>query len=219
MVANEENTFNINDLWVSAAVAQDTAVFEDDDDDMDGDETEREYDDDDNEEADTSRNTNLNSPNETPQPSPSLLGPGAAGRGKNRNVSGSLYRALPAQHSSVNHGGRRFSTASGNLPAIFNNTGLRSPSIALARDTPPAGREDEDPFFSPGPGTRAPTIGGLSVITERPGQASTVETSPLMSPAAGLQTEKKQSSWHLLPWLMIVQVRAVRDPLVMSSRS
>lgn len=28
--ANEENTFNINDLWVSAAVAQDTAVFDED---------------------------------------------------------------------------------------------------------------------------------------------------------------------------------------------
>ena len=195
---------------MSAAVAQDTAVFEDDDD--DGTETECEdYGDEDEENAEANeshdRSIGLNSPDGTPHPSPSLLGPGhasVASRGKGRNVSSSQYRALPAHRLSVNHGGRRFSTASGNLPAIFGNTGLRSPSIALAQDTPPA-RDDEDPFFSPA-GTRAPTIGGLSVITERPGQASTVETSPLVSPLTGLQVEKKQSTWHLLPWLMIIQV-------------
>ena len=197
---------------MSAAVAQDTAVFEDDDYDYDdGTETEREDNDGDDNVGDTSRGDQsvnlLNSPEGSPMPSPSLLAPGqtSIGRRQNRNVSASLQRTLPGHRLSVNHGGRRFSTASGNLPAIFSNTGLRSPSIALAQDTPPA-TGDEDPFFSPGPGTRVPTIGGLSVITERPGQTSTVETSPLISPMHGLQVEKKPSTWNLLPWLMIIQV-------------
>lgn len=92
------------------------------------------------------------------------------------------------------------------MPAIFGNTGLRSPSFALAQDTPP--REEQDPFFS-SPAPRAQAIGGLSVITERPGQ--TVETSPLISPLGGVVGEKKESTWAALPLLMILQVRRVGE--------
>jgi hypothetical protein len=47
-------------------------------------------------------------------------------------------------------------------------------------------------------------IGGLSVISERPGQGA-VETSTLGSPSVEM-TEEKESAWKALPLLMISQV-------------
>lgn len=172
-------------------------MFDDDDDET---ETEHEGDDDPDASAEL-----LNSPDLTPNGSPSVAAQGSvAGRGRTRLVSGSLYRSGGGHRLSVSHGGRRFSTASGMVPAIFGNTGLRSPSIALPLDTTP--RDEQDPFFaSPAPTNRAgQAIGGLSVISERPGQG--VETSPLISPLGGAVGEKKEATWAALPVLMIIQV-------------
>jgi hypothetical protein len=181
-VANEENTFNINDLWVSAAVAQDTAVFDDEDDELEDITPAEESDND-----------------ETPQPSPSgeTFPPNSASirrKHKQRIVSGNSLR-IPSRRFS---GSRRFSTASGNVPAIFGNTGLHEPAqISL-------GEEDSDPFFgTPQSERRQPPLGGLSVIAE--GRAH--ERSPLVSPTAGMAVGEKQgSTWKSLPIMMIVQV-------------
>lgn len=123
---------------------------------------------------------------------------------RGRVASGSLFRALPHHRLSVSHGGRRMSSSSGVLPAIFANTGLRTPPLAAGYD----GEEEveRDPFFSsPAPERRQQVIGGLSVISERPGQ-SALETSPLVSPAVEMVLEKKESTWKSLPLLMISQV-------------
>jgi hypothetical protein len=95
------------------------------------------------------------------------------------------------------------SSSSGVLPAIFANTGLRTPPLA-GYD----GEEEveRDPFFSsPAAERRQQVIGGLSVISERPGQ-SALETSPLVSPAVEMVLEKKESTWKSIPLLMISQV-------------
>ncbi|WWC91764.1 uncharacterized protein L201_006711 [Kwoniella dendrophila CBS 6074] len=200
LLANEENTFNINDLWVSAAVAQDTAVF-DDEEETEGDLTEDE----------------IAIQDETPQPSPGLT-PGStqedprSGLGlrkpssRARMVSGasSIYKSL-GHRLSVSHGGRRFSTSSGHLPAIFSNTGVRTPpAVAAAYEGESPSVEGGDPFF-PAPADRRPgqPAGGLTVITEGEGtSASVVASSP-----GGIQqiSEKQPSSFALLPFLMIMQ--------------
>jgi len=181
--ANEENTFNINDLWVSAAIAQETSVFDDEDDNEEDEGTETE--------------------NGTPAASPAPPSEGretSARRYTNRRiVSGSLH---PGHRLSTSQGGRRFSTSSGLMPAIFANTGLSTPPIALGPDgTTPAsaGSAANDPFF-PTP-ARA---GGLSAIAENRSSVIT-EHSPLVSPNIQM-TEKPASSWRMLPKLMIVQV-------------
>jgi hypothetical protein len=84
------------------------------------------------------------------------------------------------------------------MPAIFANTGLRTPPASIRfGHSPNAEATEEDPFFS----TPAPRMGGLSVIAERP---SARETTPL-SPGAQVM-EKQPSSWSLLPKMMILQV-------------
>ncbi|WRT70167.1 uncharacterized protein IL334_007161 [Kwoniella shivajii] len=202
LLANEENTFNINDLWVSAAVAQDSAVFEDEEE-TEGDLTEEERATDD----------------ETPQPSPGLTPAsiqedpraGLGHRkpsGKMRLVSGasSMYRPLGGHRLSVSHGGRRFSTSSGHVPAIFSNTGVRTPPAVTAANEgeSPYGTETQDPFF-PLPATARPGqhAGGLSVITE--GERST-SSAVAVSPGGTQQvSEKPKSNFALLPFMMILQ--------------
>jgi hypothetical protein len=145
----------------------------------------------------------------TPRLSPNLtptsetMGSFSQRRGtRGRVASGSLFRALPHHRLSVSHGGRRMSSSSGVLPAIFANTGLRTPPLA-GYD----GEEEveRDPFFSSPAERRQQVIGGLSVISERPGQ-SALETSPLVSPAVEMVPEKKESTWKSIPLLMISQV-------------
>jgi hypothetical protein len=177
---------------VSAAVAQDSAVFDEDED------REDEY-----EDADRTDNA-IDSTNSTPQPSPSVAPPSSIGHSTGRVVSGrrnfstNLQRTLPGHRLSVNHGGRRFSTASGNMPAIFANTGLRTPPASIRYEVSPnAQYQEEDPFFA----TPAQRGGGLSVIAERP---SARETTPL-SPSAQM-VEKQAGTWTLLPKMMILQV-------------
>ncbi|WWC72073.1 uncharacterized protein I206_106033 [Kwoniella pini CBS 10737] len=200
LLANEENTFNINDLWVSAAVAQDTAVFDDED------ETEGELTEEENAIED-----------ETPQPSPGLS-PGSAmddPRGSlgfrkpsgrtTRIVSGasSIYKPFGGHRLSVSHGGRRFSTSSGHMPAIFSNTGVRTPpAVTAAYEGESPATESQDPFF-PQPTTRpGQPAGGLAVISEGAATTSALATTP-----GGTQvvSEKQPSSFSLLPFLMIMQ--------------
>ncbi|KAL7424554.1 hypothetical protein Q5752_000238 [Cryptotrichosporon argae] len=147
LLANEENTFNINDLWVSAAVAQEE-VFDDD------------VSDDDDDDA-------------TPLSARIISA-------RRARISSSVYR--PAHRASVS-GGRRLSSSSGVMPAIFANTGLH---------TPPVEAVETDPFVDRRAGA------GLSAIAERP---AATEASPL-SP---LPHDKAKARWKLLPLLMIVQ--------------
>lgn len=198
--ANEENTFNINDLWVSAAVAQDTAVFDDEDEaDLDED------------------NEAVDSPSQSLAPTPGSDRPGqsqqgSASRGRNRMTSGSraMYRSIPAHRLSVSQGGRRFSTASGQMPTIFSNTGLAmQPGMALD-DSPGLTSPTADPFFPPQTERRTAPLGGLSAIAERPGQLNLSESSPLVSPNVEM-TEKAISAWQALPVMMIVQVSTQRE--------
>ncbi|RXK35648.1 hypothetical protein M231_07078 [Tremella mesenterica] len=200
LLANEENTFNLNDLWLSAAVAQDMAVFEDDDATVE--ENEQDEDDDMEEPFET-----------TPQPSPAHT-PGSQHpdsiarrrftRGRMASIQGSLgYRSGAAHRLSVSQGGRRFSTSSGQMPSIFANTGLASPPPITAIHTDPdlASPSGGDPFFqSPVPERRQ---AGLSVITER--NVSTTEASPLLSPAAEVTDKAKGSAWGALPLMVILQ--------------
>ncbi|WWD19686.1 hypothetical protein CI109_104149 [Kwoniella shandongensis] len=196
LLANEENTFNINDLWVSAAVAQDTAVFDDEE------ETEEELQEDGEDDGDL-----------TPQASPAATPTSQLDehRGsltqrhvsRNRITSGSsLFRTLPGHRLSVSHGGRRFSTSSGHKPAIFGNTGVRTPpAVALAYDgESPTTESGGDPFFA---SPRPQPVGGLSVISEGPGASSTENV--VVSPAPGQMSEKPPSAFKSLPLQMILQ--------------
>lgn len=181
-------------------MAQDSAVFDEDEDY----ENENEY-----EDGDRTDNA-IESNNSTPQPSPGMMLPSSLGHASGtRVVSGrrllstTLQRnMIPNHRLSVSHGGRRFSTASGNMPAIFANTGLRTPPASIRYEVSPSAgvQNEEDPFFAT-PGPRA-GVGGLSVIAERP---TARETTPL-SPGAGQIVEKQPSSWSLLPKMMILQV-------------
>jgi hypothetical protein len=193
MTANEENTFNLNDLWVSAAIAQETSVFDDEDE----------------EEGSDGENvieaTPASSAAGTPRPTGT---PGSQGRSsarKNRLASeggNTLHRTMYGRRVST---GRRFSSSSGALPAIFGHTGLAAaPAVAAAYENESPGTQTTDPFFPPPPERRP--LGGLSAIAER--GASTInvgEASPLLSPNAQA-AEKPVSAWKALPMGIIVQV-------------
>ena len=194
--ANEENNFNINDLWVSAAVAQDIAVFEDDD---------AAAEDEVDENLDDTQDDELYSPDASPLASHDA--PSRQFISRSRLVSGgpmsSVYRSMPSHRFSTTS--RRFSTASGALPSIFANTGLTSPPALVQAYEDQSGGESVDPFF-PSAAARGPMT-NLSAIAERPGTTASIgETSPLVSPIAEMAVEKPKSSFKLLPLLMISQV-------------
>ncbi|KAK8853268.1 hypothetical protein IAR55_003970 [Kwoniella newhampshirensis] len=198
LLANEENTFNINDLWVSAAVAQDTAVFDDDE------ETEEENHADGDEDGEV---TPQASPAGTPTSQFNEHGGSVAYRRMSRNRitsgSSSLFRTLPGHRLSVSHGGRRFSTSSGHKPAIFGNTGVRTPPAVFTvgyEGQSPTADAGGDPFFA---SPRPQPVGGLSVISEGP--AATSVENVVVSPAAGQVSEKPPSAFKSLPLQMILQ--------------
>lgn len=86
------------------------------------------------------------------------------------------------------------------MPAIFANTGLRTPPASIRYDASPnATTQEEDPFFAAPPPRGMG--GGLSVIAERPTAAETTPLSP-----SGQVMEKQASSWQQLPKMMILQV-------------
>lgn len=200
LLANEENTFNINDLWLSAAVAQDTAVFDDD---------EEEEDEGDAEEVEDAVDI---TPSGAPRSSFARYDT-IGSRASNRTFSRSriVSNMSLARNSLLSPHGRRLSTASGAVPAIFNNTGLVEPPALLS----PTAESQRDPFF-PSPGGRrpAPNVGGLSAIAER----SSIGHAESSADVA----EKEQSTWKSLPLLMISQyglvalVGTVHDQLFLS---
>jgi hypothetical protein len=137
IIANEENTFNLNELWVSAATAaEDSAVFEDEDDE---DEDQAEDDSQAGSRLATPSRSNfagaspyrdrsplldIPEPDHTPKP---RLG-GLSEAGLNNRLSSNLQR--------VSVSSRRFSTVSRHLPAIYSNTGLQTPpAIAAAYES------------------------------------------------------------------------------------
>lgn len=195
--AADENTFNINDLWLSAAVAQETNVFDDDDDEYSEDEGDRSdaIDDDEISLAQTD-----NGENATPmQASPSSPGY------YNHHASSSYRRSRVASGGSeLQRALRRPSTASrrhsgsGPVPAIFANTGLSltsTPGLAAFEDNDSA----FDPFSPPGTVRRVGAPAPLTAIQE------TRVSTPAASPGASSITEKPESRWKLLPLLVICQ--------------
>lgn len=188
MIANEENTFNINDLWVSAAVAQDTAVFDDEDE----------------EQAEELDDNAITTPSAS-QATPLSERGNSVSRARGRIVSG---MSMTRHRLSVSQGGRRFSTSSGTLPAIFSNTGLaHQPALIAAHEESPGIASpgvSGDPFFA-SPAVARHVGGQLSAIEERPQSQHHGERSPLVAPTAEIQ-EKPVTGWRALPLLMISQV-------------
>ncbi|KIR98446.1 hypothetical protein L804_04018 [Cryptococcus deuterogattii 2001/935-1] len=193
LLANEENTFNINDLWVSAAVAQDSAVFEDEE------ETE-----DDQEDVETVPDTSFASPSlhalspsthDSPQADLSFRRSSGARLTSMGNIS--LHRNLPGHRLSVSHGGRRFSTTSGHMPAIFANTGVKTPPAVAAAYEAESPRHEAESFFraaSTSPDHGRDSSRGLSAIAEGPDADVAVQIA-----------EKEASSFSLLPVQVIIQ--------------
>lgn len=200
LLANEDNTFNINDLWLSAAVAQDTAVFDDDDEydeDLD-DESQRYHDDsaidfdDASSLAPTEEGTPMDSSFSSPSRSTmsrtrttSLRFPA-----RSRLVSGGsdLHRLRRTSTTS-----RRYSNSSSHMPSIFANTGVASTPGIQAFEEP----ESSDLFSPTGTVRRVGVPSALSAISEQH-QSPNTSTSSAM-------TERPQSRWKLLPLLVICQ--------------
>jgi len=185
-------------------VAQDTAVFDDEDD--------ADLDEDNEAVEDTPSHSLAPTPGSDTADRSSQQGSVARRGLRNRITSGGMgmRKSFAGHRLSVSQGGRRFSTSSGQMPAIFSNTGLVTQSgIALQYDdstglTSP-GATPADPFFPAQNERRPGGVGGLSVIAERSGPANLSEVSPLISPSTEI-TEKPISTWQALPLMMIVQV-------------
>lgn len=209
LLANEENTFNLNELWVSAATAaEDSAVFEDE-------ESEDQQGDDDQEEEDESQpDSRLQTPSRRAgsispftERSPLIDADTPASGGKNRlsgltDATAGPPRSLGMQRVSVS--ARRFSTTSGHMPSIFANTGLQTPpAIAAAYDSEylaPAPAEPEETRSHPQ---------GLSAIHE-----GVAKGSPSQSERGTVRLHEEQvppaevrggSNFAVLPFLIIAQ--------------
>ncbi len=253
--ANENNQFNIQDLWVSAAIALDTAVFDDED----------EYDEDselrnegaDEEEAIHGRDASasyLTTPasrrdGRSPSVSPAALShrdersplleisdphqPGSTIKARLPGVGhpgGEHPRNFSINRVSGNHNARRFSAASGAMPAIFNNTGLNTPpAIAAAYDVDPLSENEQQPLPSPlfrpnhvqefsrystiepiveGVAFETPVkqpMGGLSAINESSNTASVVG----FPPTTEVEKASEPTGWKLLPMLIIISYGAL----------
>lgn len=139
-IANEENTFNIADLWVSAAVAQEGAVFEEDDDDDDVIES---------------------TPQITPGATPLSEDPNSTRR--RRIVSSAFGRSFGHRLSTS----RRFSASSGAMPAIFSNTGVET-AISLEDSPTDPFFPSPAPERRPGGVLEAITEQPVEVVEERP---------------------------------------------------
>ena len=150
--ANEENTFNLNELWVSAATAaEDSAVFEEDHDEEEGQDDEE-----------SQPGSHLATPSRQPavvspyrDRSPLLEIPDAEGSVPKPRLGGLSEAGLNHRVSSamnrVSVSSRRFSTASRHLPAIYANTGLQTtPAIAAAYETDYLGSQDDAHQHNPG---------------------------------------------------------------------
>lgn len=160
------------------------------------------FDDDDDEEEDGDENDDDNQPFEsTPQhslaPTPNSTEEPSSVRV--RRKGGRVVSGMSMQRSFAGHRystSRRFSTTSGQMPAIFGNTGLADPPQLYS---PEAVASPTDPFFPAPNATQRAGGGGLGAIPETHAN----EHSPLVE--ASFQ-EPKQSTWKALPLLMILQV-------------
>lgn len=160
------------------------------------------FDDDDEEEEDGDENNDDNQPFEsTPQhslaPTPNSTEEPSSVRV--RRKGGRVVSGMSMQRSFAGHRystSRRFSTTSGQMPAIFGNTGLADPPQLYS---PEAVASPTDPFFPAPNTTQRAGGGGLGAIPETHAN----EQSPLVE--ASFQ-EPKQSTWKALPLLMILQV-------------
>ncbi|KLT39562.1 major facilitator superfamily MFS-1 [Cutaneotrichosporon oleaginosum] len=209
LLANEDNTFNINDLWLSAAVAQDTAVFDDDD----------EYDEDIMDEDDDTRDNNLvdlddaessvadtedNLQSGFSSPVTQLGSPSRGTFSRTRTASLRYGRPRVFSTASTTAGfrrpsgvsSRRHSGSSNVVPAIFSNTGLSStPGITPYDES----AEDGTDLFSPTGTVRRIGVPALTAIHEQ-------QQSPTASSSSSTQVaEKPASRWKLLPLLVIAQ--------------
>jgi hypothetical protein len=205
LLANEDNTFNINDLWLSAAVAQDTAVF-DDDDEYDEEFDDLEYDDraslapTDDDVAGTSAPGSPSSPRRgTGIPLTYTMSSMRSGRSRVVSNASEIHRIVHRQ-SVASRMSRRHSVSSNVVPSIFSNTGLQSTPYDEADEEPEAPSSD---LFSPsGTARRVPvTPVPLSAIQE---QSRVAGSSPASD--TGTMVEKPtESRWKLLPLLLICQ--------------
>jgi hypothetical protein len=209
--ANEENTFNINDLWVSAAIAANTSVFDDEEneDDEEGDMSQ------DAEADESASQSRLNTPSRLSRSggSPyrnddsSLLGvPETLGEpstkthlaGRVSFGAGNTSRNQTLPRVSGAFSSRRFSAASNVMPAIFENTGLQTPpAIAAAYDVDPLSQPTSPGIYR----DRSP-LAGLSAIDE-----NTVKdhSAPIVEVT---HSEDAGKGWQALPKLIILQVRS-----------
>ncbi len=231
-LANEENTFSINDLWVSAAIAQDTAVFDEDDEDTE------DYIEEDDEQGDDgraytdsiSRGTSSAPLGHRPlrmfrtmsaERSPLLESPSVPPKVRLAGIEGSFspaptaagHRTFSMGRVSGSHASRRFSTAShSGMPAIFANTGLNTPpAIAAAYEQEPLYSTASSPG---GAGLSVPPVtehtllspGGLSAIEERERPASVTASGFSEAPASKQDEKAPPAGWRALPMLIILQV-------------
>lgn len=203
LLANEDNTFNINDLWLSAAVAQDTAVFDDED------EYDEDYEDDMEEEGhpnlididDAGSSIAPDDDDVTPSPSgPSSPTRASFSHGSTRRSSrlrmtsgGSDFARYMRRPSSAS---RRHSVSSQHIPSIFTNTGVAStPGISAFEGLD---ESPEDPF-SPSGVRRVGAPSNLAAIREQ-GRSDSVDSSAVKN-----VEEKQPSRFKLLPLLVIAQ--------------
>ncbi|BEI92065.1 uncharacterized protein CcaverHIS019_0408850 [Cutaneotrichosporon cavernicola] len=214
LLANEENTFNINDLWLSAAVAQDTAVFDDDDeydeDLADDDDEIREgnlvdLDDASSSVVDTEDNSGTPLDSSFSSPVTQLGSPSRTNFHRTRTASLRYGRPRVFSTASTTAGfrrpsgvsSRRHSGSSNVIPAIFSNTGLAStPGIAAFEE--PA--DDGNDLFSPTGTVRRMGVPALTAINEQQQSSPTASSSSSTHVA-----EKPTSRWKLLPLLVISQ--------------
>ncbi|ORY33374.1 hypothetical protein BCR39DRAFT_519516 [Naematelia encephala] len=125
LLANEENTFNINDLWVSAAVAQDTAVFDEDEDET-----------------------------PAPTPGSHAEG-SARRMTRNRIASGPFYRSLPSHRLSTSQNRRFstssgtlpaiFGNTGLNTPPAATDDPFMSPGLGVINEAPDLSEEAAKP--------------------------------------------------------------------------
>ncbi|KAJ9116389.1 hypothetical protein QFC22_004830 [Naganishia vaughanmartiniae] len=207
LLANEENTFNINDLWVSAAIAADISVFDDEEnDEEDGDVTE------DTDADQSASQSRLNTPSRPSRTGDSpyrnedstmlgvldTLGESSsksrlAGRVSFGAGTASRNQTLPRVSGAFSS--RRFSTTSGAMPAIFANTGLQTPpAIAAAYDVDPLSQPTSPTIYR----DRSP-LAGLSAIDE-----NTVKDD-LPSVLEAIDSAGAEKGWQALPKLIILQ--------------
>ncbi|KAJ9100944.1 hypothetical protein QFC19_005340 [Naganishia cerealis] len=210
VAANEENTFNINDLWVSAAIAANTSVFDDEENDEEEEEGDISRDADADQSAPQSR---VNTPRRLSQPgdtsfsndgSGQLDPSGALGESSSKSRlagrvsfgAGTSPRNPSVPRVSGAFSSRRFSTTSGTMPAIFANTGLQTPpAIAAAYDVDPLDQPSSPALYR----DRIPHP-GLSAIDEDTVKAHVSRATEVPS------SEDAGKGWQALPKLIILQV-------------